>query len=194
MATYTWSHALDDAAEHNIIDSSTTNWLSDPSNVRRDYGNSFSDRRHAFTGTAVLAPEFGKGGGPLQYLANNNRLALMFVASSGDPFNIGSNRQLNGDNQVPAAMQRPLYIGRNTFRGQNIYQVDARYSRIFPIGERIKPEFLVEAWNLFNHSNVTGYNTSASVDAAGHITGNPTFLQTAALDPRLLQLGVRVSW
>ena len=107
---------------------------------------------------------------------------------------IRSNRQLNGDNQVPAAMQRPLYIGRNTFRGQNIYQVDARYSRIFPIGERIKPEFLVEAWNLFNHSNVTGYNTSASVDAAGHITGNPTFLQTAALDPRLLQLGVRVSW
>lgn len=194
LATYTWSHSIDDAAEHNIIDSSTTNWLSDPSNRRRDRASSFSDRRHAFTGTAVLAPTFGKGGGPLSYLANNNRLALMFVASSGDLFNVGSNRQLNGDTQIPAAMQRPLYIGRNTYRGQTIYQVDARYSRTFPIGERIKPEFLVEAWNLFNHSNVTGYNTTATVDTAGRILTNPSFAQTAALDPRLLQLGIRVSW
>jgi hypothetical protein len=107
---------------------------------------------------------------------------------------MGSNRNLNGDPTIPASQQRPLYIGRNTIRGQGIYQMDARYSRIFPISERIRPEFLVEAWNLFNHSNVTGYNTTATVDAQGRILTPPSMAQTAALDPRLLQLGVRVTW
>jgi hypothetical protein len=193
-ASYTWSHAIDDAPEQNVIDSSTTNWMSDPTNRRRDRGNGFSDRRHAFNANAVLNPQVGKGSGPLHYLANNNQLALMFTAQSGDLFNEGSNRVLNGDAQIPSAMQRPLYIGRNTIQGQAIYQMDARYSRIFPIGERIKPEFLVEAWNLFNHSNVTGYNTTATVDPLGHILTQPSLAQTAALDPRLLQLGIRVSW
>lgn len=193
MATYTWSHALDDAPEHNIIDSSTTNWMSDPTNRRRDYGNSFADRRHNFTLTGVLNPDFGKCGA-LCAIGNNNKLSAMMQASSGDVFNIGSNRQLNGDNQIPAAMQRPLYIGRNTFRGQSVYQLDLRYARVFPIRERLRPEFLAEAWNIFNHSNVTGYNTTATVDTTGHILTAPSFAQTAALDPRLLQLGIRVSW
>lgn len=194
LATYTWSHAIDDAPEQNIIDSSTTNWMQDPSNRRRDRASSFSDRRHAFTGTAVLNPTFNIDSRPLGYLANNNRIALMFVASSGDVFNIGSNRQLNGDTIIPASQQRPNFIPRNSFRGQPIVQMDARYSRVFPIGERFKPEFLAEAWNVFNHSNVTGYNTTALVDAVGNITTLPSLLQTTALDARLLQIGVRFSW
>ena len=193
-ASYTWSHAIDDAPEQNVIDSSTSNWLSDPANRRRDRASSFTDRRHALNANAVLNPQVSKGSGPLHYLANNNQLALMFSAQSGDPFNEGSNRVLNGDAQIPSAMQRPLYVGRNTIRGQAIYQLDARYSRFFPIGERFKPEFLVEAWNLFNHTNVTGYNTTATVDTLGHILTAPSFAQTAALDPRLLQMGIRVSW
>lgn len=194
FATYTWSHAIDDAPEQNIIDSSTTNWLADPTNRRRDRANSFSDRRHAFTSSAVLNPSFKFDSKVLSYIASNNQLALMFVASSGDVFNIGSNRNLNGDPQIPAGQQRPLYIGRNTVRGQRIVQMDARYSRIFPIRERYKPEFFAEAWNLFNHSNVTGYNTTATVDTAGNITARPSLAQTAALDPRLLQIGLKFTW
>jgi hypothetical protein len=194
FASYTWSHAIDNAPEQNIIDSSTTNWPEDPTNLRRDRGNSFSDRRHVFSGTALLHPTFAVDSRALRYIANNNQLSLMFVAQSGDIFNMGSNRNLNGDPTIPASQQRPLYIGRNTILGQPIYQMDARYSRIFPIGERIRPELLVEAWNLFNHSNVTGYNTTATVDAQGRILTAPGMAQTAALDPRLLQLGVRVSW
>ncbi|MBS1876142.1 MAG: TonB-dependent receptor [Acidobacteria bacterium] len=194
FATYTWSHAIDDAPEQNIIDSSTTNWLSDPTNRRRDRSNSFSDRRHALSATAVLNPTFKFDNKVLSYIASNNQLALMFVASSGDVFNIGSNRNLNGDPQIPTSQQRPLYIGRNTVRGQRIGQMDARYSRIFPIRERYKPEFFAEAWNLFNHSNVTGYNTTATVDTTGAILTAPSLAQTAALDPRLLQIGLKFSW
>ena len=46
FATYTWSHAIDDAPEQNNIDSS--NFLSDPTNRRRDRANSLTDKRHVF--------------------------------------------------------------------------------------------------------------------------------------------------
>lgn len=189
FTTYTWSHALDDAPEQNVIDSASQ-YLSDPTNRRRDHANTFADRRHALTLSGVLEPAFSNGKG-LGYLANHNRLSLVFVARSGDPFNETTSTVLNGD---PTALQRPLYIGRNTIRGPAVYNLDLRYSRIFPIHERWKPEFFAESSNLFNHSNVTGLNTIATVNAAGVIITPPTFLQTAAGDPRLMQLGLKLSF
>ena len=165
----------------------------DPTNRRRDYGNSLSDRRHAFIGSGVLRPQFDTGG-PLGYLVNHNPGSFIFTATAGDTFNIGSTRVLNGDPTVPSSLQRPLFIGRNTVRGPSVYQLDLRYSRIFPIGERFKPEFLGEFTNLFNHPNITGINTTATVDALGNITKLPTFGPTAALDSRLMQLGFRVTF
>lgn len=152
-----------------------------------------ADRRHAFTANGVLNPQFAAKG-PLGYVANNNRVAFIFVATAGDTFNLAGNRNLNGDPSIPASQQRPLFIGRDTVRGPSIYQLDLRYSRIFPIGERIRPEFLAEFTNLLNHSNITGINTTATVNAAGMILTAPNFGPTAALDSRLMQLGVRVSF
>jgi hypothetical protein len=56
FTTYTWSHAIDDAPEQNIIDSATTVTLSDPSDRRRDRGNSLTDRRHVLNLTRILIP------------------------------------------------------------------------------------------------------------------------------------------
>ena len=95
---------------------------------------------------------------------------------------------------VPAAQQRPLYIGRNTVRGPKIGYLDLRYSRIFPIWERVKLEFLAEGINVLNHTNVTGVNTTATVDTAGAITALPTFRATAALESRQFQLGFRLTF
>jgi hypothetical protein len=203
LASYTWSHALDAAPEQNVLDvptgtNATNLQPSDPTNRRRDYGNSLSDRRHVFTSSAVLAPSFSMGPKSLNYIANHNQLAFTFIARSGDVLNEGSNLVLNGDATIPAALQRPLFIGRNTLRGPRVFQMDARYSRIFPIGERWKPEFFAEAWNLFNHSNLSGsgsaLNTNATVDATGRILSAPTFAPLNALDPRLLQLGLKFSF
>ena len=190
FATYTWSHEIDDAPESNVLDSNTLT-LEDPTNRGRDRGNGFADRRHAFNVSGVLQPSVSLSQKGLNYLANHNQVSFLFVARSGDPFNETANKILNGDSK---STQRPLYIGRNTIVGPPVYQMDLRYSRIFPIHERWKPEFFAEFWNLFNHSNVTGLNTTASVDALGNITTLPTFLQTAALDPRLLQFGLKLSF
>jgi hypothetical protein len=127
----------------------------------------------------------------------------MLQATSGDIFNIGSNRSLNGDPTVPNTLQRPLFVGRNTYRGPNIYEFNMRYSRFFPITERIRPEFFGEFTNLFNHANFAGgsatsgpaINTVATVDAAGNIISQPNFARiNSIMDPRFIQFGFRLSF
>lgn len=193
FASYTWSHAIDDAPEHNNIDSGAF-FLSDLSNRRRDKGNSLTDRRHSLQASGVYQPDFKFENKVAKYLIQNNRLGFTTTAISGDVFNIGSNRVLNNDQATGVAFQRPLYVGRNTFRGPATYQLDVRYSRIFPIRERFRAEFFAESTNLLNHTNVTGVNTIATVDVAGAITAAPSYAWTAAIDQRLIQLGLKFNF
>ena len=175
--TYTYSHAIDDAPEQNNIDSGAF-FLSDPLNRRRDRGNSLTDRRHAFNGN--LVQEF-KG----------FRLSTIFTAQSGDVFNLGSNRNLNGDGTAGTAFQRPLGIGRNTLRAPAVYELNARFGRTFRIRERARIEAFAESTNVLNHDNITGLAVTALVDPAGAILTGPTLAHTTALDQRLIQLGFK---
>jgi hypothetical protein len=192
-ATYTWSHAIDDAPEQNNIDAGS-NLLSDPTNRRRDRADSLTDKRHVFNMTGVWMPEGQSANKVANYLMNHNRLSVAIVASSGDLFNMGSNRVLNGDSTEGSAFQRPLFVGRDTIRGGYAAEINARYSRLFPITERKSAEFLVESTNLGNRLNVTGLNSTATVDAAGNITTPATLAPNASRDQRLLQLGLRFNW
>jgi hypothetical protein len=192
-ATYTWSHAIDDAPEQNNIDAGS-NLLSDPTNRRRDRGNSLTDKRHVFNMTSVLMPEFQSANRTTNYLINHNRLSFNVATSSGDLFNLGSNRVLNGDSTEGSAFQRPLFVGRDTIRAPWVAEINARYSRLYPISEKKYAEFLVETTNITNRLNVTALNTTAQVDAAGNITTPAPLTATGTRDQRLLQLGLRFNW
>jgi hypothetical protein len=126
---------------------------------------------------------------------------------SGDQQNIITNVSLNGDSSV-AAVTRPLFIGRNSLRSPSVYQFDGRYTRTFPkLFERIAPSFLLEANNIFNHTNVTYLGgTSTSVPQTvvqtatpggapiGTPVGNPTITRGSVLEARIVQFGVAVRW
>jgi hypothetical protein len=190
FASWTYAHSIDDAPEQNNIDSGAF-FLSDISNRSRDRGNSLSDRRHAFNASMLYTMKYEIENKAARYIVNNNQISFFLLAMSGDVFNLGSNRILNGDNTSGTAFQRPLFIGRNTIRGPETVQLDLRYTRQFPIRERMRAEFFGEFTNLFNRTNVTGIASNATVDAAGVITTPASLAWTAALDQRLMQLGFR---
>lgn len=195
-ASYTWSHTISDAPDANSFEQNLP--IEDPTNRTRDRGNSIVNRPSAFTASTVIAPSVKLDNVWLNRLANGNQLTLLANLSSGDQQNITTGTLLNGD-PIATGVQRPLYVGRNTVRSPNIYQFDARYTRVvYSYRERLQVKLLAESNNIFNrHSNYNVLNTTAVVNSAGIITTAPSLApQTggANLEGRLIQLGIRADW
>jgi hypothetical protein len=193
-ASYTWSHSISDAPDANSFEQNLP--IEDPTSRARDRGNSYINRPHAFTMSADFAPSFqGIGNRFLRQLANGNDLTVLAVLASGDAQNIVANRVLNGDT-ITSSVTRPLFLGRYTARGPSVYQIDARYTRtLFTLWDRVRPRFIAEANNIFNHPNITALNTTAQVNTAGAITAPPSLLPVSTtLEGRIIQLGVRCDW
>jgi hypothetical protein len=204
-ANYTWSHTISDGPEVNTFEQSVA--IEDTTNLKRDRGNSLVNHPNAFNLTAVMQPEFSLQKGFWNTLANGNMVALLTNISSGDQQNIFTNVSINGDSSV-APVTRPLFVGRNSLRSPNVYQVDGRYTRTFPkLFERISPSFLLEANNIFNHTNVTflGGTTNSvpqtvvtapnsPLGPIGTPTAAPTITRGSVLEARIVQFGIAARW
>ncbi len=189
--SYTWSHSISDAPDANSFEQNVA--IEDPTNRRRDRGNSSVNRPQALTASIFIQPTFKVSNALLRRLANDNQLSFLANLSSGDEINFTSNRNLNNDT---LATSRPLFIGRNVRRGANVYQIDSRYTRtIFTWHERFSPKFFAEVSNIFNHKNYTGYNSTLAVDATGAAAIPSLLVPTSTvLESRIVQLGIRVDW
>ena len=192
-ANYTWSHAISDAPDANSFEQSAV--IENPFSRAWDRGNTLVNRPQAFNMSVVLAPVFKFSNGVARRLANDNQLTILANLAVGDEQNEIANLNLNND-PVGSAVQRPAFVGRDTLRTGGIYQVDMRYTRtLFHIRDRILPQLLVEANNLFNTKNVTTINTKATVNSLGVITAQPSLGPTSTvLEGRLIQLGIRATW
>jgi hypothetical protein len=196
-ASYTWSHGIDDAPEINVIDS--TEFPSDPTNRRRDRGNSLADQRHTFILSGVLNPKFDVSNRIARALANNNQIGVIARFNTGFRFNVRGNNDLNRDGV--ATNDRPLLIGRNTATSGNVKQIDLRYSRFIPIRESMRIEVIGEFTNLFNIVNVSGINQTVPVSpstGAPILTGtnilttsNAKLIATGGFPQRIFQLGFK---
>jgi hypothetical protein len=199
-ASYTWSHSISDTPEANSYEFSTP--IEDPTNRKRDRGNSGVNRPNAFTVSAVYTPKTTFENRYINGIFTNNTLALLGNFTSGDEQNITVSQRLNNDSIAPS---RPLFVGRNTVRAPLIAQADLRYTRTFAtIHERFSPKLLIEGTNLLNHTNVTTINTTATVVTSasdpqgrpiGTIIANPSLAPVSTvLEARILQFGLRVDF
>ena len=192
-ANYTWSHAIGDAPDANSFEQSLV--IENPYSRAYDRGNSLVNRPQAFNMSALFEPRFHLGNSLLNKLANGNRLTLLANLSSGDQQNEIANLNLNND-PVGSAAQRPAFVGRDTLRTGNIYQVDGRYTRVvFSYRDRFYTRLIAEASNMFNTRNVTTINNKATVTSLGLITAAPSLAPVSTvLEGRLIQLGIRADF
>jgi hypothetical protein len=161
-ANYTWSHALDFGQNESTF--SDTNDLFSPVNLQADYGNSIYDVRHRFVINAVANSPWKKDGW-LGYITNDWTLAPIFQFQTGLPFSLGTSGNAPGG--VPGGggvngsggAFRIDAVGRNTFRFPSTYVQDLRLSKTIKVQERYSIELLADAFNLANHTNVTGVTT-----------------------------------
>jgi hypothetical protein len=118
------------------------------------------------------------------------QLSSSFRARSGIAVNpIASGLDLNGDGNLN---DRTPTFGRNSFRGPDNNQLDARFTWAIPLQNSRRVLVYVECFNLLNHNNVLTVNNNY-----GPLPGVPlsSWTQPATwAPPREIQLAVRVSF
>jgi len=219
-ANYTLSKSFDGAQVPGSFGTfNGTDYPIDPYNRKIEYALSDLDQRHRFVASAVWMPKFGTGmSKPAQMVVNGWALSTIVTMSTGQPvtpYVSGYPSALDGGVSggvayAGATSGRAGWLPRNAFTAPGFHNVDFRLARQFSIGERVKLTLLGEAFNLFNHTNVSSVNTTAfnytaagSGVCAGHTNGcyvpNAPFLYPTATSnllfgPRQLQVSARLTF
>jgi hypothetical protein len=179
QVSYTWSHALSD----NLGEGGS---ISDPTNLRRDYGNADNDLRHYFVGQWLYEPTFKR---PTLKWVNGFELSSMIFFNSGYPINAVSGIDLNSDG---ITNDRPLFRGRNDVSGPGLTQFDARIQRTFTVHDRYRIVGLLEAENALNHTNASCSTASGCSGAVVSTANAPDFGRiTSARTARNVQFGCK---
>jgi hypothetical protein len=185
--SYTWSKALDNVGEF-FFSSPINNF-----NIWQDYGRSDDDQRHRLVFNGTIHSSMDKANTPWQRISHGFQLSGVLQYYSVLPFNVGT-----GSTTIQGTAARPpvngAFISRNAGNGFDFFNLNARLSRTFPMGERLRLEGIAEAFNLLNHVNGVTLNGTFGT---GAYPANPlpTFKQiTAVADPRTLQLALRLTF
>src|SRR5262249_26584457 len=202
IASYTLGKAIDDTT-----DISQNLGPQDPTNTRLERSLSLFDVRHRFSLAAVLESPFkgGSGSGLYSRALANFVLSPIITARSGQPFNITTGVDTNGDTNDT---DRPYLVGRNTGRGPDFFSADLRLSRRFPFGSdgTRSVEVIFDSFNLFNRVNFKDVNsntngvlrlsdigiTDVRVKGRSDLPASSFGAFTSAFDPRNIQLGIKL--
>ncbi len=128
----------------------------------------------------------------------------IFTAQSGHPYSGLINSDLNNDGN--AANDRTPGLGRDTFYLPATISLDSRVTRNVSLNERVKLQLIWEAFNVLNHTNVTGVRTtqfsSSMLPGVCGVAGVPCLVPqsaglsafgtpTATSGPRIIQLSAK---
>jgi len=205
-ASYTWSKSLD-------YNSFSTGGIvgQDSYNLRGDRGLSDFDARHRFVFNGIYdLPLRGN-----QFL-EGWQLAGIVQLQSGSPVNIvTSNSTVNGiantlrpdvtgpidivgsverwfDTSVFSAVQRPGSLGRNVVIGPGFNNTDLSVIKNTRFGEKLRMQFRVEFFDLFNHANFGAPGVVVGTPAFGQITST-RFPTGESGSSRQIQFAVKIN-
>jgi hypothetical protein len=220
-AHYTWSHALDYGENNTTF--TNTNSLLDPKNLRAEYGNSNQNvpnrivmnaiyetpsTFHGFLGYLLnqyeIAPSYQiQNGNGVTLNVTGSTTGLIVKDANGNPVTAiaSSINGSGGTNRLPGYDRNSLNLPRTQI-------LDLRLSKRFKVKEYGTIELLGESFNLANHVNVTGVNSTVysygvgtgSQAGTNTLTYNTPFFTTTGSNgnfiytPRQVQLGVRVQF
>ncbi len=94
---------------------------------------------------------------------------------------------------------RVPWIARNSYRLPTLHNLDFRIGRQFSIAERFHLQFIGEAFNLFNTTNITAVNTTQYNFSNGNLLPNAAFMAPTTASnfiyaSRQLQISARLTF
>jgi hypothetical protein len=163
----------------------------DPNNIRGENGPSDLDIRNRMTLSLVYQPKLFEGNKIVKYALDDFVFSGSEIASGGQPISLAmsgtvysgstsSSSYADEGNIYGGAMSsssgvattgRPPQIGRNSIKMPGYNDFDMRVARDFPIHEQMKLQFTADAFNLLNHTIITGVNGTYSQYTSAAATG-----------------------
>jgi len=176
---YVWSHALD--YNQNATTTNTSNNQYDPNgNLRANYGNSNYNVPNRVAGYVLYNLPGLKGKSPLNYLTNDWAINSAFQVQSGLPYSasmsgFASSGALNSSWNGAGGTSFIPVLGRNTYKYPKDVVQDIRLQKGITFTERYHAEARVDLYNMYNHQNVTGLQSTAYALSSSGNTATATF-------------------
>jgi hypothetical protein len=206
---YTYAHAIDDGQDALVAGRPALVQNSYAPNAER--GNSVTDQRQRVVLSWIAEPRpFHRGQDFLEGIFNNWKLAAVTTYGSGRPVNVtvqgDPNQDGNDDNdRLPGTR-------RDAFLGPDYATTDLRLTRMLPVRDHLKLNFIVESFNVLNRNNKLVTITEDGLESSdtyfekisnqlginyfpGHfqVPSSP-FTITNSYPPRQIQLALRMTF
>jgi len=209
QSSYTYSNTSDVGQTSQTFTSS--NNMLNPYDLELEQGRSNFDIRHRFVASAIWQPPyFDRRGTLMKQLLGGFTISPIITAASGAPHTgFISGNPPSGISRIQTGIlgaggtNRPPWIPRNAFQMPKTVNIDLRIAKRFPVYERVDFEVFGQAFNLFNHVNVTSVGTT--LYSLGGTAAKPTLTYQTNFqvptnsssffsNPRQIEIGARLTF
>jgi outer membrane receptor protein involved in Fe transport len=186
-AAYTLGKVTDTVPDATAVVPGTDDakFASNPANFDADRAPGNNDQRHRLVMSGVYT-----SGKQRSMLASGWTVAAIFTAQSGQPYSAYVSNDINLDQNA----RNDIAPGttRNQFRLPSQVTFDPRIARDIPV-RKATLQLIWEAFNLFNHDNISGVRNTLYNVSGTTLTTLTNFQQpTVSTGPRIMQLAVKL--